>query len=198
VTLVDVKSDPIERLTAAGIKTKSGASYDVDMIVFATGYDALTGSLTRIDIRGRDGVQLRDVWDHGPVSYLGLMVAGFPNLFIVSGPQSPSVLANVIVANEQQVNWIGDAIRDLDAQGIETIEATPEAQAAWVEHVNEVGQASIYTKGDSWYVGANIAGKPKVFMPYIGFPRYAAKCEEVRERGYEGFALGRPTAEAAE
>jgi cyclohexanone monooxygenase len=198
VTLVDVKSDPIERLTAAGIKTKSGASYDVDMIVFATGYDALTGSLTRIDIRGRDGVQLRDVWDHGPVSYLGLMVAGFPNLFIVSGPQSPSVLANVIVANEQQVNWIGDAIRDLDAQGIETIEATPEAQAAWVEHVNEVGQASIYTKGDSWYVGANIAGKPKVFMPYIGFPRYAAKCEEVRERGYEGFALGRPKAEAAE
>lgn len=197
VTLVDLRSDPIERLTPTGIKTRN-ASYKLDTIVFATGYDAMTGALTRMDIRGREGVLLRDVWDHGPVSYLGLMVAGFPNLFIVAGPQSPSVLANVIVANEQQVNWIGEAIRDLDAKGIATIEAKPEAQAAWVEHVNEVGQASIYTKGDSWYVGANIEGKPKVFMPYIGFPRYVAKCEEVRERGYEGFALGREAAEAAE
>jgi cation diffusion facilitator CzcD-associated flavoprotein CzcO len=197
VALIDVRSDPIERLTATGIKTK-GASYDVDMIVFATGYDALTGSLTRMDIRGRGGVALSEVWAHGPVSYLGMMVAGFPNLFIVSGPQSPSVLANVIVANEQQVNWIGDCIRDLDEKGVVTIEATPEAQAAWVEHVNEVGAASIYTKGDSWYVGANIAGKPKVFMPYIGFPRYANKCAEVVERGYEGFTLGRRAAEAAE
>jgi cyclohexanone monooxygenase len=197
VTLVDVKSDPIDKLTATGIKTRN-ASYDVDMIVFATGYDALTGSLTRMDIRGRDGVRLRDVWEHGPQSYLGLMVVGFPNLFIVSGPQSPSVLANVIVANEQQVNWIGAAISHLDAKGIETIEATPQAQAAWVEHVNEVGAASIYTKGDSWYVGANIDGKPKVFMPYIGFPRYVAKCEDVVAKGYEGFELTPRRAQAAE
>jgi cation diffusion facilitator CzcD-associated flavoprotein CzcO len=198
VTLVDVKSDPIERLTATGIQTKSGAKYDVDMVVFATGYDALTGSLTRMDIRGRDGVSLAKVWEHGPQSYLGLMVVGFPNLFIVSGPQSPSVLANVIVANEQQVNWIADAVRHLDAKGIETMEATPEAQAAWVEHVNEVGAASIYTKGDSWYVGANIDGKPKVFMPYIGFPRYVAKCEDVVAKGYEGFELTPRKAQAAE
>ena len=197
VTLVDVKRDPIEKLTAPGIKTRD-ASYDVDVIVFATGYDALTGSLTRMDIRGRAGVKLGDVWKDGPQSYLGMMVVGFPNLFIVSGPQSPSVLANVIVANEQQVNWIGEALRHLDATGVETIEATPEAQKAWVEHVNEVGQASIYTKGDSWYVGANIAGKPKVFMPYIGFPRYVAKCEDVVAKGYEGFALTPKRAEAAE
>jgi cyclohexanone monooxygenase len=127
-----------------------------------------------------------------------MMVVGFPNLFIVSGPQSPSVLANVIVANEHQVNWIGAAIRELDAKGIETIEATPEAQDAWVAHVNEVGAASIYTKGDSWYVGANIDGKPKVFMPYIGFPRYVAKCDDVAAKGYEGFALTPKRAEAAE
>jgi cyclohexanone monooxygenase len=116
-------------------------------------------------------------------------VAGFPNLFIVAGPQSPSVLANVIVANEQQVGWIADCIRYLDERGAKCIEATPEAQAAWVEHVNEMGAASIYTKGDSWYVGANIEGKPRVFLPYIGFPRYAARCDVVRERGYEGFEL---------
>ena len=198
VTLVDVKSDPIETLTATGIRTKSGATYEVDMIVFATGYDALTGSLTRMDIRGRDGASLADVWKDGPQSYLGMMVAGFPNLFIVSGPQSPSVLANVIVANEQQVNWIGAAIRHLDATGVETIEATAEAQEAWVAHVNEVGAASIYTKGDSWYVGANIDGKPRVFMPYIGFPRYVAKCDDVVAKGYEGFALTPKRAEAAE
>jgi cyclohexanone monooxygenase len=188
VTLVDVRSDPIERLTPSGIKTRN-AQYDVDMIVFATGYDAMTGSLTRIDLHGRGGRLLRDVWAHGPVSYLGLMVAGFPNLFIVAGPQSPSVLANVIVANEQQVGWIADCIRYLDERGAKCIEATPEAQAAWVEHVNEMGAASIYTKGDSWYVGANIEGKPRVFLPYIGFPRYAARCDVVRERGYEGFEL---------
>ena len=195
VTLVDVRRDPIERLTRTGIDTRN-ARYDVDVIVFATGYDAMTGSLTRMDIRGRGGVLLRDVWRKGPVSYLGLMVAGFPNLFIVAGPQSPSVLANVIAANEHQVGWICDCVKYLDTSGIETIEATPEAQAAWVQHVNEVAAATIYTKGDSWYVGANIAGKPRAFLPYIGFPRYVAKCEEVVEKGYEGFALGPQAARA--
>jgi cation diffusion facilitator CzcD-associated flavoprotein CzcO len=189
VTLVDVKSDPIERLTESGIITRSGATYDVDLIVFATGYDAMTGSLTRMGIKGRDGAALSDVWAGGPQSYLGLMVAGFPNLYIVAGPQSPSVLANVIAANEHQVGWIAERIKDLNARGVATIEPTPEAQAAWVQHVNEVGAASIYTKGDSWYVGANIEGKAKAFLPYIGFPRYVAKCDEVVAKGYEGFVL---------
>ena len=196
VTLVDVRASPIEALTAAGLRTRD-ASYDLDMIVFATGYDALTGSLTRMEVRGRDGVLLRDVWEHGPVSYLGLMVAGFPNLFIIAGPGSPSVLANVIAANEHQVDWVADCIRSLDERDIATIEADQAAQAAWVRHVNEVGAASIYTKGDSWYLGANIAGKPRVFMPYIGFPRYVTRCAEVADRGYEGFVLGRQTADAA-
>jgi cyclohexanone monooxygenase len=191
VTLVDIKSAPIDTLTRTGLRLRDGRSFDVDMIVFATGYDALTGSLTRMDLRGRGGVLLRDVWDHGPVSYLGLGVAGFPNLFIIAGPGSPSVLANVIAANEHQVGWIADCISYLDRHGVATIEAQPQAQAAWVEHVNEVGAASIYTKGDSWYVGANIEGKPHVFMPYIGFPRYVARCADVAEKGYEGFDLAR-------
>jgi cyclohexanone monooxygenase len=197
VTLVDVKADPIERFTSTAIRTRD-ACYDVEVVVFATGYDALTGSLGRIDIRGRGGLSLAETWRDGPRSYLGLAVAGFPNLFIVGGPQSPSALANVIVVNEQQVDWIGDCLRELSARAIAVIEATPEAQAAWVQHVHEVGKASIYTKGDSWYVGANIPGKPRIFMLYIGFPRYAAKCLEVAERGYEGFALERRRAEAAE
>ena len=166
VSLVDVRSSPIEALTPTGLRTRD-ASYELDMIVFATGYDALTGSLTRMDVRGRGGLLLRDVWANGPMSYLGLMVAGFPNLFIIAGPGSPSVLANVITANEHQVGWVADCIQYLDQHRIATIEADSEAQAAWVQHVNEVAAASIYTKGDSWYLGANIAGKPKVFMPYI-------------------------------
>ena len=197
VTLADVKSDPIERITPTGIKTRD-ASYDVDVIIFATGYDALTGSLIRMDIHGRGGVTLAETWKDGPASYLGIMVAGFPNLFIVGGPQSPSALANVIVANEQQVDWIGECIRYLDAHRVKTMEATPEAQVDWGRQVNEIGAASIYTKGDSWYVGANIPGKPKVFMLYIGFPRYVTKCEEVARNGYEGFRLAKEPAEAAE
>jgi cyclohexanone monooxygenase len=196
VTLVDVKADPIERFTPTGIKTRD-ACYDVEAVVLATGYDALTGSLVRIDIRGRGGVSLADAWKDGPVSYLGLAVAGFPNLFIVGGPLSPSALSNVIVANEQQVDWIGDCLRGLNERGAAVIEATPEAQAAWVQHVQEMGAASIYTKGDSWYVGANIPGKRRIFMLYIGFPRYAAKCSEMAERGYEGFALEQRKTQAA-
>jgi cyclohexanone monooxygenase len=197
VTLVDVRSSPIEALTPTGLRTRD-ASYDVDMIVFATGYDALTGSLTRMDVRGRGGVLLRDVWEHGPVSYLGLMVAGFPNLFIIAGPGSPNVLSNVIAANEHQVAWIAEAVSYLDRHRVASIEAAPEAQAAWVQHVNEVGAASIYTKGDSWYLGANIEGKPHVFMPYIGFPRYVARCADVAQKGYEGFVLAHQTADAAQ
>jgi cyclohexanone monooxygenase len=188
VTLVDVRSDPIEGLTPTGVKTKN-ASYDVDAVVFATGYDALTGTLTRIDIEGRDGLLLRDVWRDGPASYLGIMVAGFPNLFIVAGPQSPSVLANVIAANEYQVDWISDAIRHLESHDIDTMEPSPEAQIAWADHVAALRRNSIYTKGKSWYWGSNIDDKPKVFLPYINFPNYAAKCNEVASAGYGGFIL---------
>jgi cyclohexanone monooxygenase len=191
VTLVDVRSDPIEHLTPTGVKTQN-ATYDVDMVIFATGYDALTGTLTRIDIHGRGGLVLRDAWRDGPMSYLGIMVAGFPNLFIVAGPQSPLVLANVIVANEYQVDWISDAVRHLDSHGIDTMEPSPETQIAWAEHVAELGRNSIYTKGNSWYWGSNIDDKPKVFLPYINFPNYAAKCNQVASADYRGFtfALG--------
>jgi cation diffusion facilitator CzcD-associated flavoprotein CzcO len=192
VTLVDVRSDPIERLTSMGVKTQN-ASYDVDMVIFATGYDALTGTLTRIDIQGRGGLLLREVWRDGPASYLGIMVAGFPNLFIVAGPQSPSVLANVIAANEYQVDWISDAIRHLESHGVDTMEPSPEAQIAWADLVAELGRNSIYTKGNSWYWGSNIDTKPKVFLPYINFPNYAAKCNQVAGAGYEGFILSSGT-----
>jgi cyclohexanone monooxygenase len=188
VTLVDVRSDPIEGLIPAGVKTQN-ARYDVDMVIFATGYDALTGTLTRIDIHGRGGLLLRDVWRDGPASYLGIMVGGFPNLFIVAGPQSPSVLANVIVANEYQVDWISDAIRHLEAHGVDAMEPSPEAQISWADHVAELGRNSIYTKGNSWYWGSNIEDKPKVFLPYINFPNYAARCDQLAGAGYEGFIL---------
>lgn len=188
VSLVDVRADPIESFTTDGIRTRE-RTIAADAVVFATGYDAMTGSLLRIDVRGRAGVSLNDVWRDGPQSYLGLMVRGFPNLFIVCGPQSPSVLANVITANEQQVDWIADAIRMLDDQGPATMEPVGAAQDAWRDHVNELGAASIYTKGDNWYIGANIPGKPRVFLPYIGFPPYVAKCDEEAANGYPGFEI---------
>ncbi len=188
VTLVDMRADPIKRLTRTGIET-AALSYDVDTIIFATGYDALTGSLNRIDIRGRGGETLADAWRDGPKTYLGSMIAGFPNLFLIAGPQSPSTLANVIVANEQQVNWIGDAVRHLGDTGITAMEAKAEAQAAWVDEVNARGAASIYTKGANWYWGANIEGKSPAFLCFINFADYSAKCEAIAANGYQGFKL---------
>ncbi|MBV1917087.1 MAG: NAD(P)/FAD-dependent oxidoreductase [Sphingomonadaceae bacterium] len=188
VTLVDAKSDPIECLTAKGIRTGS-TDYDVDVIIFATGYDALTGSLNRIDIRGRDGMTLADAWRDGPQSHLGIMVSGFPNIFLISGPQSPSALANVIVANEQQVNWVSDAVRYLDDHDIPAMEPETEAQAKWVEEVNARGMASIYTKGANWYWGANINGKSPSFLCFINFADYKAACDEIASTHYSGFVL---------
>ena len=197
VTLVDVKADPIDRLTATGIATR-GAQYDVDTVIFATGFDAMTGSLTRMNIYGRDGELLRDVWADGPHSHLGLMVAGFPNLFIVGGPQSCSALANVVTANEHQVDWFCDTIRRLDGQEIATIEPTVEAQENWVQIVNDLADASMFTKGDSWYSGANIAGKPRAFLLYVGgFPSYRAACDDAATQGYSGFVLTPENALAA-
>ena len=157
--------------------------------VFEAGFDAMTGALARIDIRGRGGHALREAWAGGPRSYLGLAVAGFPNLFTITGPGSPSVLTNMLVSIEQHVNWIADCIAQLNARGHATIEALPQAQDAWVAHVNAVADRTVYPLCNSWYLGANVPGKPRVFMPLLGFPAYVKKCEDVVARGYEGFAL---------
>jgi cyclohexanone monooxygenase len=188
VTLVDVSRAPIERLTPAGLAT-GGREYAVDAIVFATGFDAMTGALTRVDIRGRGGRALREKWAAGPTTYLGVATAGFPNLFMITGPGSPSVLSNMLPSIEQHVNWIAACIGHLDARGAKSIDARPDAESAWVQHVNEVAHTSLYPNCNSWYLGANVPGKPRVFMPYLGFPTYVAKCEQVVARGYEGFAI---------
>ena len=190
VSLVDVKATPIERISEAGICTIE-AEYPVDIIVFATGFDAMTGPLLRMDIRGRDGVALKDVWEAGPRNYLGLQVAGFPNLFTITGPGSPSVLCNMPVAIEQHADWITDCIEHMRAKGLERIEARPEAVEKWVAEVNEVANRTLLPMAKhSWYLGANIPGKPRVFMPYAGgMIRYREICQNVAAHDYEGFVL---------
>jgi cation diffusion facilitator CzcD-associated flavoprotein CzcO len=190
VSLVDVKATPIEAITPTGIRT-SDAEYPLDVIVFATGFDALTGPLLAIDIRGRDGRSLREDWAAGPRSYLGLQVPGYPNLFTITGPGSPSVLTNMPVAIEQHVDWITDCIRHMREAGKQHIEAEPDAAEAWVEHVNETAASTLLVKADSsWYLGANIPGKPRVFMPYAGgMARYAETCAEIARDDYRGFAM---------
>jgi cation diffusion facilitator CzcD-associated flavoprotein CzcO len=187
VSLVDIRSAPIEAITPTGLRTKD-AEYALDVLVFATGFDAMTGSLLRIDIRGAGGLRLADAWSAGPRTYLGLQIAGFPNLFTVTGPGSPSVLVNMPVAIEQHVDWIADCIEHMRGQGSTRIEATQQAQDAWVEHVAEVAQHTLFGRANSWYVGANIPGKARVVMPYTGGqPMYRERCEEVVKGGYEGF-----------
>jgi cation diffusion facilitator CzcD-associated flavoprotein CzcO len=190
VTLVDVKAAPIQEIAPTGIKTTEG-EYDLDIIVFATGFDAMTGPMLRMDIRGRDDVALKDVWEGGPMNYLGLQVAGFPNLFTITGPGSPSVLCNMPVAIEQHAEWIADAIAHMRANGLERIEAKPESMEKWVGVVNEAASKTLLPMAKhSWYLGANIPGKPQVFMPYAGgMVRYREICEDVKARGYEGFVL---------
>jgi len=189
VSLVDVKSSPIEEITPAGLRTQD-AEYAFDCLVFATGFDAMTGALLNIDIRGRAGETLKQKWAGGPRTYLGIQVAGFPNLFTITGPGSPSVLSNMIVSIEQHVDWITDCLDYLRAHELQSIEATVEAQDMWVDHVNAVAGFTLFPQADSWYIGANIPGKPRVFMPYIaGVGIYAQKCNEVAANGYEGFAL---------
>jgi cyclohexanone monooxygenase len=189
VTLVDVKTHPIREITATGLRTSS-ASYELDVIVFATGFDAMTGPLLRMNVTGRDGTRLAEKWEHGPRTYLGLTVSGFPNLFMVTGPGSPSVLASMITAIEQHVDLIADTIVHVGQAGDHLIEATPEAEEEWVRHVNEVADATLYKHANSWYLGANIPGKPRVFMPYVGgFNVYVRKCDEVVANGYQGFRI---------
>jgi cyclohexanone monooxygenase len=188
VTLVDVRRAPIVRFDRDGLET-SEASYALDAVVFATGFDAMTGAILKIDIRGREGLPLREKWAAGPRTYLGLSTAGFPNLFTITGPGSPSVLSNMVPSIEQHVNWIAECIASLRASSRTTIEATRDAEDAWVAHVNEVASQTLFPTCNSWYLGANVPGKPRVFMPYLGYPTYVEKCNEVAAKGYEGFEL---------
>ncbi|HEX2590008.1 MAG TPA: NAD(P)/FAD-dependent oxidoreductase [Rhizomicrobium sp.] len=189
VELVDVNEDPIVSITADSVKTRN-AEYKIDALVLAIGFDAMTGALNAIDIRGRGGMSLKEKWHDGPRNYLGLMVAGFPNMFIVTGPGSPSVLTNMMVSIEQHVEWISGCIAHVNERQASGIEATETAEDEWVLHVNEVGNTTLYPLANSWYMGANVPGKPRVFMPYIGgFGVYRQKCNEVAANGYEGFEL---------
>jgi cation diffusion facilitator CzcD-associated flavoprotein CzcO len=196
VRLVDLREAPIEAITPAGIRA-GGEEHELDAIVFATGFDAMTGALLQVDLRGREGRRLGDAWWAGPRTYLGLGVPGFPNLFLVNGPGSPSVLTNMVVSIEHHVEWITDCISHLREHGRTRIEADGEAAERWVEHVNAVADATLFPTCSSWYLGANVPGKPRVFMPLPGFPAYVAECERVAAAGYEGFALGRAPAGAA-
>ena len=189
VTLVDVATTPIAALTEKGVMV-DGREHAVDALVFATGFDAMTGTLNRIDISGRGGARLKDKWQDGPRTYLGLGMAGFPNLFTVTGPGSPSVLTNMLPTIEQHVEWIAGCLIHLRRRGFREIEAAHDAEDVWVAHTAEVAGATLRLTCNSWYLGSNIDGKPRVFMPYVGgFPAYVQKCEEVVAKGYDGFRL---------
>jgi cyclohexanone monooxygenase len=187
VTLVDVRSSPIQEITETGLRT-ADADFELDAIVFATGFDAMTGALREIDIRVGNGPALAEKWAGGPLTYLGLMVSGYPNMFLITGPGSPSVKTQMIVAIEQHMDWIGDCLAMLRARGLRRIEASARAESEWVKHVNDVADSTLYPLANSWYLGVNIPGKPKVFMPYVGgFAGYKKKCDAVAANGYEGF-----------
>jgi cyclohexanone monooxygenase len=189
VSLVDVRTHPIEEILPHGLRA-GGKVFELDALVLATGFDAMTGSVARIDIRGRDGMTLNEKWAAGPRTYLGLMSHGFPNLFIITGPGSPSVLSNMMVSIEQHVDWIADCIGCMREHRVDAMEASKGAEDKWVDHVNEVAHATLYPQANSWYMGANIPGKPQIFMPYIGgVAAYRQICNDVAARGYEGFVL---------
>jgi cation diffusion facilitator CzcD-associated flavoprotein CzcO/acetyl esterase/lipase len=194
VKLVNLRRTPIASITESGIDTNTEAM-TFDAIVFATGFDAMTGPIVAVDIRGRDGAELKDVWSAGPRTYLGLTINGFPNLFTITGPGSPSVLSNMVVSIEQHVDWIIGALRHLRTEGFETIEATPAAQDGWVTHVADFGDITLFPLANSWYMGANVPGKPRVVLPYAGgVDTYRTICDEVVERDYLGFARSGPAA----
>jgi len=189
VSLVNVRSAPIEEITANGLRTTE-AQYPLDDLIFATGYDAMTGAILDIDIRVKGDLRLRDAWKDGPKTYLGVMVNGFPNMVIITGPGSPSVKTNMISAIEQHVDWITDLVEHLSNKGKTKFQAQPDAQEQWVKHVNEVANNTLYPKANSWYTGANIPGKPRVFMPYVaGLDKYRKICDDVAKDGYRGMFI---------
>ena len=193
VKLVDIRHSPIQEITPKGIRTED-EEYEFDVIVFATGFDAMTGSYFKIDIRGKNGVPLKDKWAEGPKTYLGVQVAGFPNMFMITGPGSPSVLSNMATSIEQHIEWISNLLDYMREHEIQIPpRRTPTSETAWVSHVNEVADETIYPLANSWYLGANIPGKPRVFTPYAGgVGTYRQKCIDVADAGYEGFIFGRP------
>lgn len=190
VHLVDVKTAPISTLTRTGLRIDSGQEFELDAVVFANGLDAMTGALLNMDIRGRGGESLRDHWESGARTYLGLSVAGFPNLFTVTGPGSPSVLSNMLTSIEQHVEWIDDHIAYLRRHGLKVSEPDLEAENEWVEHVNTVADMTLMKRANSWYLGANVPGKPRVFMAYAGgVGAYRDRCDEITADKYRGFQL---------
>ena len=197
VTLVDLRRTPLQEVVPEGIAT-TRATYAHEVIIFATGFDALTGALLDVDIRGRDGLSLRDVWRDGPRTYLGLAIAGFPNLFAITGPGSPSVLSNVVHSIEQHVEWIGDLIVHARERERDTIEASVDAQDRWMQRVTEIADATLLPRANSWYMGANVPGKPRVILPFVGgVGPYRQICDEVAAAGYQGFELRAAPAAAA-
>ena len=189
VTLVDVRSRPIEEITPTGLRA-ADADYALDAIVFATGFDAITGAMKEIDIHTDAGTTISEKWAHGPRTYLGIMAAGFPNLFVVTGPQSPSVKSQMVLSIEQHVDWIADCVQYMRDHKFSRIEAEEDAEDAWVQHNNEIADGTLYPLANSWYVGANIPDKPRVFMPYVGgVAAYKKRCDEVAAKRYAGCLL---------
>ena len=190
VTLVDLRESALDGFTEKGLRTVDGTEYELDAVVFATGFDAMTGALLAVDIRGRDGLRLRDKWNEGTKNYLGLTISGFPNLFTITGPGSPSVLYNMVSSIEQNVDFVFDTIEYLRRQGYSSIEAKPREERAWTQYVNWVSQQTIYTQVKSWYTGGNVEGKSTGFMPYAGGGlTYFEFAKQVVDSGYRGFAL---------
>ena len=197
VTLVDIKESPITAITPTGIQTCDD-HYELDVIVFATGFDAITGPLLAVNMRVKGGTDLKSLWQHGPRAYLGVAVAGLPNMFTITGPGSPSVLSNVVVSVEQHGEWVSNCLAYMRDHGLERIEAQPQAQEAWAQHVDELARPTLMTGTNSWYMGANIPGKPRLFMPYLGgVGVYRRKCEEIAGAGYTGFEFSRAPATTA-
>lgn len=189
VDLVDSGAFPITEATERGLRTAE-REFELDMIVFATGFDAMTGALLAMDIRGTQGLSLREKWKDGPQTYLGLSMAGFPNMFVITGPGSPSVLSNMVHSIETHVDWIMALLKQVRMRGVKRVEATREAEQGWVRHCAEEADKTLYPLANSWYVGANISGKPKVFMAFVtGVPAYRRIIESVAAKDYEGFAL---------
>jgi cyclohexanone monooxygenase len=195
VTLVDVLENPIEEIIPSGLRTHA-AKYSFDALVYATGFDAMTGALLDIDIRGRRDRSLREKWQYGPQTYLGLMSHGFPNMFMITGPGSPSVISNVITSIEQHVDFVIAMIERLERDGVRTIEAEPEAEEAWVARVNAMADETLFSKAKSWWNGSNIPGKPRVFMPFLGVGAYREICDKIAMEDYPGFAKSRFSAHA--